>query len=133
MFSLSAACNGSCDAAIDGCAVEDECARAARSSGFARMSARSCFLGSVSAEILVVHAATVQTIYPPRFLGAIGHPDLGCAVHTPPHSFGPAAHAEDHQRLLREYRTGLAVAALVEGEPRTGCQQACSAGSPPDC
>jgi hypothetical protein len=53
MFSSSAACKGSCDAAIDGCAVEDECAIAARSSGFARTSARSCLLRSPSVAILL--------------------------------------------------------------------------------
>lgn len=53
MFSSSAACKGSCDAAIEGCAVEDECAIAARSSGFARTSARSCLLWSPSVAILL--------------------------------------------------------------------------------
>lgn len=51
IFSAKAACSGSWEAAIDGCAVEDECARAARSSGFASMSARSFFLVTLSVSI----------------------------------------------------------------------------------
>ena len=44
MFSVKAACRGSCDAAIEGCAVEDEWASAARRAGFASISAKSCLL-----------------------------------------------------------------------------------------
>ena len=76
----------------------------------------------------------LQTVYSPRFLGAIGRPDLGFVVHKPPHSFGLAAHAGDHQRLPRECRSGpdAAAASPVE-EPRTGCRQACCDDSPPGC
>ena len=52
MFSFKAACRGSCAVATEGCAVEVECARAARSSGLARTSARSCFLGNMLVGIL---------------------------------------------------------------------------------
>jgi hypothetical protein len=87
MLSSSAAYKGSCDAAIDGCAVEDECARAARSSGFARISARSCLLQSPSADILAVKQQkryrrfVLQDYWEPLVAGILAVQCIGGLIH----------------------------------------------------
>lgn len=124
MFSVRAACSGSCDAATDGCAVDDEWARAASSSGLARMSARSCFLWRESESRSSVwfqraqqpasrRSGTLQTICPRGSWGASARRDPESAVHTLRHGSGPGVTPGALLRTHRNCRRLRAAAVTV--------------------